>query len=181
MTIAADVAWGIGLVVASCIAWLLNLIALPGNWVAVALIALYAWLGPDAGRVDVGWPVLAASFVMALVGEVLEFAAGAVGARRAGASRRTTLYAIGGSFVGALVGAVVGIPIPVIGSLIAAVLFGAVGATGGAMYGEWSSGKSWKESWPIGHAAFWGRLLGTLGKLLAGCVILLIILFAVLL
>lgn len=180
MAIAADVAWGLGLVIVCVLSWLLNIVNLPGNWVAVAVIALYAWLGPDAGRVEIGWPVLAISFVVALIGEIIEFAAGAVGARRAGASRRSTIYAILGSFVGAIAGAVVGVPIPVIGSLIAAILFGAVGATVGAMYGEWSTGKPWQESWPIGQAAFWGRLLGTLGKLLAGCCIIIVVLWAVL-
>jgi uncharacterized protein YqgC (DUF456 family) len=181
MEVATDVSWGIGLVLVSALAWLLNLIALPGNWVAVALLALYAWLGPDHGRLDLGWPVVAAAFLLALVGEIVEFAAGALGAQRAGASRRSTLFAIIGSVAGALLGAIVGIPIPVVGSLLAAILFGAVGATAGAMYGEWSDGKSWRESWTIGHAAFWGRLLGTLGKLLAGALIVLLTLAAVLL
>lgn len=180
MAIAADVAWGAGLVLVCVLSWLLNLINLPGNWVAVAVIALYAWLGPDMGRVEIGWEVLAISFVLAVLGEVVEFVAGAVGARRAGASRRSTMYAILGSFVGAIIGAIVGVPIPIIGSLIAAVLFGAVGATCGAMYGEWSAGTPWKESWPIGQAAFWGRLLGTLGKLLAGCGIIAVVFWAVL-
>lgn len=180
MAIAADVAWGIGLVIVCFLSWLLNLVNLPGNWVAIAVIALYAWQGPAAGRVEIGWPVLAISFTLALIGEALEFAAGAFGARRAGASRRSTIYAILGSFVGAIAGAIVGIPIPVIGSLIAAVLFGAIGATAGAMYGEWSGGKSWQESWPIGQAAFWGRLAGTLAKLVAGFGIIVVIIWAVL-
>ncbi len=181
MEVATDVSWGIGLVLVSALAWLLNLITLPGNWVAVAVLALYAWLGPDSGRLDVGWPIVAAAFLLALFGEILEFVAGALGAQRAGASRRSTLFAIVGSFAGALLGAIIGIPVPVVGSLLAAILFGAVGATVGAMYGEWSNGRSWRESWTIGHAAFWGRLLGTLSKLLAGALIVLVALAAVLL
>lgn len=175
MEIGIDVLWAVGLLLLCCIAWVTNLIALPGNWIAVLLLALYAWLGPDQGRAAISWWILAAVFALALLGELFEFAAGALGAQRAGASRRATVLAVVGSVVGALLGAVVGIPVPVVGPVLAAVLFGAVGATAGAMLGEWHGGKGWRESWPIGHAAFWGRLVGTLGKVLAGFAILLII------
>ncbi|QEG38786.1 DUF456 domain-containing protein [Roseimaritima ulvae] len=180
MSTTIEITWAVGLLLICTVGWGLNLIALPGNWFAVATVALYAWLGPEEGRVAVGWGVLAAVFVCALVGELLEFAAAAMGAQRAGASRRSTMLAIVGSMVGAVLGAVVGLPfIPVLGPVVAAVLFGALGATAGAMLGEWSDGKSWRESWPIGHAAFWGRLLGTVGKILAGLAILVVILLAV--
>lgn len=93
---------------------------------------------------------------------------GAFGASRAGASRRSIIYAVLGSVAGALLGGILGLPVPIVGSLLAALLFGSLGATAGAMYGEWSDGKSWQESWTVGHAAFWGRLFGTLGKIVAG-------------
>jgi hypothetical protein len=82
--------------------------------------------------------------------------------------------------VGAIAGAFVGIPVPVVGPVIAAILFGGLGATGGAIYGEWSDGRNWRESWSIGHAAFWGRTFGTLGKVSAGMAIVVIALIAVL-
>ena len=150
------------------IAVLANLITLPGNWAVVAASALYAWAGPDDGRVAMTWFAVAAVFVLALVGEGVEFMAGAAGARKAGASRKSTLYAIVGSMIGAIGGAVVGVPIPIIGSFIAAILFGGLGAMSGAMYGEWTDGRRWRDSWSIGHAAFWGRTLGVLGKLVVG-------------
>ncbi len=179
MSTTIEIAWALGLLLICTVAWGLNLIALPGNWFAVATVALYAWLGPEEGRAAVGWGVLAAVFGCALFGELLEFAAAALGAQRAGASRRATLLAILGSMVGAVLGAVVGLPIPLVGPVVAAVLFGALGATAGAMFGEWTDGKSWRESWPVGHAAFWGRLLGTVGKILAGLAILVVTLVAV--
>lgn len=183
MDVAAALGWSLGLIVVCTLAWSLNLISLPGNWIAVAIVGLYAWFGPEAGRVAITWPVVAGLFVIALAGEVIEFVAAAFGAQRAGASRRSTLYAIAGSLGGALLGMVFGavIPIPVVGSVVAAVLFGACGATAGAMYGEWSGGKTWSESWPVGHAAFWGRLFGTLGKLASGFLILVVVAVAVLL
>ncbi|SRR6056297_524745 len=173
-----DITWAIALLLLCTLAWGLNLIALPGNWVAVGTLAFYAWLGPEEGRVAVGWGVLAATFGLALLGEIFEFAAAAMGAQRAGASRRTTLLAVVGSVVGAILGAVIGVPIPFFGPIIAAVLFGALGATGGAMFGEWTNGKTWRESWTVGHAAFWGRLAGTVGKIMAGFAILVVTLLA---
>ncbi|MGV3484413.1 MAG: DUF456 domain-containing protein [Planctomycetaceae bacterium] len=172
------VGWAVLLAVTCLVAWTLNLVALPGNWVAVAALAMYVWLGPDAGRAAVGVYVLVAGFAFAVVGELVEFAAAALGAKRAGASRRSTLYALLGSIVGALAGAVIGIPIPAIGSILAAILFGGAGATVGAMYGEWSGGTPWRESWAIGHAAFWGRTLGMIGKLAAGMAIVVLVILA---
>lgn len=168
------VALAIGLIVLCVLAWGMNLIALPGNWISVALLALYAWLGPHEGRVAIGIVAVIFAFLFALIGEIVEFIASAVGAQKAGASRRSTFFAVIGSMIGAITGAAVGVPIPVIGSILAAILFAGLGATAGAMYGEWSDGKSWKESWTIGHAAFWGRTFGTIGKVSAGLAIVLI-------
>lgn len=169
------IAWALGLVTLCVVAWGTNFIALPGNWFAVALVVLYVWLGPESGRVALAWPTAAAAFGAAAAGEIFEMVAAAFGAQRAGASRRATLYALAGSLVGALLGAVIGIPIPFVGSLVAALLFGALGATAGAMIGEWTNGKSWRESWAVGHAAFWGRMIGTLGKLFFGAAIIAIV------
>ncbi|MCA9138203.1 MAG: DUF456 domain-containing protein [Planctomycetales bacterium] len=169
------------LVLSCLIAWMTNLVALPGNWVCVLLIAVYAWLGPENGRAAIGYGAVLTGFALALLGEIIEFVAGAAGAKRAGASRRSTLYSIVGSMAGAIAGAIVGIPIPVIGPVIAAILFGGLGAAAGAMYGEWNDGRSWKENWMIGHATFWGRTFGTMGKVIAGAGIVIVSLVAVLL
>lgn len=169
------------LLVLTCMAaWLLNLVALPGNWLAVLAIGLYLWLGPESGRAQIGLVSLGLAFLAAVVGEIVEFAAGAVGASRAGASRRGTIMAIAGSMVGAIAGGIIGLPIPILGPVLAALLFGGLGATAGAMLAEWSDGKPWRENWRIGHAAFWGRTTGTVGKMLVGFLIVLISVVAVL-
>lgn len=168
------------LLVALCLAaWSANLIALPGNWLAVVLLACYAWLGPQEGRAQIGSISVLLAAGLALVGELLEFAASAMGAQRAGASRRATLLALVGSITGALLGAVVGLPIPLVGPILAAILFAGLGATAGAMYGEWTNGKPWRENWTIGHAAFWGRTVGTMAKISVGFIIFLVSLVAV--
>lgn len=161
--------------------WLLNLVTLPGNWIMVLAGAVYALCVPLEGRWALSWPTLIAIFTLAALGELIEFFAGAAGAKKAGASRKSIVYSIIGSLVGAVCGAIVGVPIPVIGSLIAAILFGGLGATAGAMYGEWTDGRPWKDTWAIGHAAFWGRTLGVAGKLICGGLALIVILIGVLL
>jgi len=168
----------LGLILVCLVSWMANLVALPGNWICVLLVALYAWLGPESGRAAIGYGVVLVCFALALVGEVIEFAAGALGAKRAGASRKATLYSIIGSVCGAIAGALIGVPIPVVGPILAAILFGGLGAAAGAMYGEWSGGRAWKENFTVGQATFWGRTFGTLGKFAAGAVIVLLVIIA---
>jgi uncharacterized protein len=163
-----DYVWVSALVIGAIVAWGINLVSLPGNWAAWVLVILYAWLGPSTGRLDLGWPAVIGTGLMALAGEIVEFAAAAAGAKKAGGNTRATVLAIIGSMIGAIVGATVGIPfIPVLGSLVGAVLFGALGAAAGATFGQWHAGDSIQKSATVGHAAFWGRLVGTIGKL--GC------------
>lgn len=143
--------------------WVMTLLSMPGNWVMVAAAAVYVFLVPDEHRF-LHWTAVGILAGLALLAEVLELAAGAVGAARAGGSKRGAILAAVGSMVGALAGAVVGLPIPVVGSVIAAILFAGLGALGGAMLGESWKGRGLEESWKVGQAAFWGRLLGTLAK-----------------
>ena len=75
-----------------------------------------------------------------------------------------------GSLAGGILGVAVGLPIPVVGSVIAALLFAALGALLGGIVGERWHGQNWTDSLKVGHAAFWGRLTGTLGKVLVGFV-----------
>lgn len=143
--------------------WCMTLLSMPGNWVMLIAIALFAWLAPSGGP-DISWQTVAAVAVLAVAAELLELAAGALGASRAGGSRRGAVLAIVGSMIGAVVGAMVGVPIPLVGSLVAAIVFAGVGALVGAMLGETWKGRTLAESWKVGQAAFWGRLLGALAK-----------------
>ena len=43
MEIGFDIAWGVVLAVFCVVAWLLNLISLPGNWIAVGLVIFAGW------------------------------------------------------------------------------------------------------------------------------------------
>lgn len=161
------------------IGWALTLVAMPGTWLMVGGATLYAWLGPQAGVIQLHWHTVIAMLVIATVGEVAESVAGVVGAHRAGGSRRSAIYSLIGSIIGAIGGATIGIPIPVIGSAVGAVLGGAIGAFGGAAYAEHSLGETADRSIQVGNAAFWGRLWGTGAKVLAGSVIAAIALVAI--
>jgi uncharacterized protein YqgC (DUF456 family) len=170
MSVLAAVLLGIVLLVS----WLAQVVGLPGNWLIVAAAAIYAWLAPADSTLALGWRVVAILVAIALVGELLEFLAGALGARSAGGSRRGTVLAIVGSLVGGVVGLFVGVPIPVIGSLVSAVLFGGLGALAGAMLGETWKGRDFDTSLQVGKAAFIGRLLGTVAKV-AVCTLMVVV------
>jgi hypothetical protein len=152
------------LILSVAVGWVLTLFGLPGNWLMVAAVGFYAWLGPQSGSMQVSRELVVVMAVVAGIGELLEFATGAWAARRAGGSRRAAIYSLLGSFAGAIGGAMLGLPIPVVGSAVGAVLGGAVGALAGAVLAETSQGQSANQSLRVGHAAFWGRLLGTAAK-----------------
>lgn len=166
-----DIIATLSLVLCLAAGWVLTLLNLPGNWLMVAAAAAYAHFAPNDARFHLSWKLVAWLAAIALVGEAIEFAAGALGATQAGASRRGAIMAMLGSLLGGLVGAVVGLPVPIVGPVLAAVLFAAAGALAGAVLGELSAQRSRGELWRIGWGAFWGRILGTIGKVLAGSVI----------
>ena len=146
------------------IGWLLTLFSLPGNWLIVAAAAGYAWLVPDGSRWDLSWPLVGVTAALAVVGEVIEGAASAMGVRRLGGSRRGAFLSVIFSFIGAIVGTGA-IPIPVVGTLLGACL----GAMAGAVVGETWKGTDPTATDAIGKAAFWGRLWGALAKMVVAC------------
>jgi uncharacterized protein YqgC (DUF456 family) len=163
------------LLVVLLVAWLLTVMGMPGNWIMVAVAALYAWLVPSDAPASIGWGVVLAVAILAALGELLEMVAGALGVAKAGGSKRGAVLALLGSMVGGLVGMVVGVPIPLVGSLVGAILFASLGALLGAMLGECWKGRELGQSWQIGKGAFWGRLLGTLAKVLVGSIMLVVV------
>lgn len=143
----------------------LVLLSLPGTWamLATALVIqlISVWLLDGPGRLQFEWTVLGIALILALIGEIIEFFSGVIGAKYGGGTRR--------GMVGAIVGGVVGfvavtpmLPfLPIIGSLIGAV----IGTFFGAMAGEMSGpeGQLGRSVRPAIGATF-GRLLGSVGK-----------------
>ncbi len=163
------------------VGWGANILGLPGNWLIVAM-ALGGWtLAPESNRSHVTLFPLVAMVAVAALGEFFEFAASALGASRMGGSKRGAILAIVGSIAGALVGLFGGalVPLPIVGPVIASLLLGAGGAFAGTVAGERWAGKEWDASLQIGHAAFWGRLVGTVGKAVCGTIVLSVFLITI--
>src|SRR5262245_8930956 len=120
--------WAVLLVLCNLGALAATAFALPGNWIIVALSALFAWLVPYPNGDGLSWYGVGAIALLAVVGEIVEFAAGAAGAARSGGSRRGMVLAMTGAMLGSIAGVAIGIPIPVVGTLVGAVGGGALGA-----------------------------------------------------
>ena len=166
-----DIGLAILLTLLAAMGWILNVLGMPGNWLVVLLGGLCFWFRTEEQATHIALATLLVMLLAAVIGELLEFAAGALGASRRGATKRGTALAICGSIAGAIAGLFVGTPIPIIGSLVASLLLGAAGAFSGAVLGERWAGKEWDASVEIGNAAFWGRLLGTVGKAVCGTIV----------
>ena len=161
--------WATLLILANGLAWLSNVFTIPGTWFLIALTALFAWFFPENGEPGISWWTIGILIGLALLGELIEFAAGAAGAARRGASFRGMALAVLGALLGSVSGALVTLPIP-LAPLVGALLGGAGGAFAGAYIGESWKGRSADESFEVGKAAFFGRILGTVGKIAVGAV-----------
>lgn len=132
----------------------LTIITLPGTWVTVgAGVGVCLWR-PDL----ISWWAVAVALVLAGLGELIELIASAVGASRAGGTKKGAAGAILGSLLGALLGAPFLFPI---GSIAGA----AVGAGVGTLVAERGiAGKSWRDSARAGGGAAAGRLVAIVLK-----------------
>jgi len=146
---------------AACVAAVI--FGLPGSWILLGLAVVVElldryWL-PEGDRQTFNWWLLGTCLLLAALGELLEFAAGALGAKTAGSSK----YGVWGALIGGIVGAIAGIfiPVPIVGSLIGALL----GSFAGAVVGElvWQK-RALKDSLAPATGAAIGRVLGTLSK-----------------
>lgn len=145
--------------------WLLTMLGLWGNWIILAAALLYRIVVSADFVIQFGWWLPGAILALALIGEFIEFVAAALGAQKAGASRRAAVLSLIGSLIGALSGLSLGnLVLPVMGAFIGSLLLGSLGALVGTMIGEKWKGKDLSESFQSGRGAFAGRLLGTLGK-----------------
>ena len=167
--------WAALLVAVGCAAWLLTLVTLPGNWLIVAAAAVFALLLPENAGRGITWLTVGMLVGLAILGEIVEFGAGAAGAAKQGASRRAIVLSIVGAMVGSIAGLAIGAPIPILGSFIMAVLGGAAGAFVGGYLGEAWKGRTGEERMAVGRGAFVGRFWGTVGKLAVGAIMLAIL------
>lgn len=150
---------GVALLVLAQVAGLLLIpFGLPGIWLQVASLGVFAWA---TGFREVGLVTLALVVVLAVLAEVAEFALGGKYATRYGGSKR----AAWGAILGGIAGAILGVPVPIIGSVIGAF----VGSFVGAAVMEMTRSKDWRNpEWRgavrVGWGAFLGRLVATAVK-----------------
>lgn len=168
--------WVVLLLFGASIAWTTNFFAMPGNWMIVGLAALFAMTtGSGEAAQGLNWQGVALLALIAAGGEAIEFFASAAGAAKKGGSRRAVILAIAGTIAGSITGAIMGLPIPLFGPLAGALIGGAGGAFAGAYLGEmWKHG-GLDKSISVGWGAFFGRIFGTVGKLLVGIVMIVVL------
>ncbi len=119
--------------------------ALPGTVLILAGIVLGAWID-DFSRV--GWGTLTVVIILAVMAWAMDYAAGLLGAKKAGASR----YAI----VGAALGTVAGIFMGLIGVLFMPLV--------GAAVGEYIARKDHQNAMKVGVATWLGIMAGLIAK-----------------
>jgi len=124
--------------------------ALPGTAFVLAGIVLGAWID-DFTRVPV-W-VVGVCAALAVLAWVLDYVAGLMGARRAGASKQ--------ALIGAAVGTVVGLFMGIVGVLFMPLV--------GAAVGEYLARKDERKALHVGVATWLGIMAGLLAKVVLAC------------
>ena len=119
--------------------------ALPGTLFVLAGIVLGAWID-DFTRV--GWGVVGVVTVLAVLAWVLDYVAGLLGARKAGASRQ--------AIIGAALGTVAGIFMGLVGVLFMPLV--------GAAVGEYLARKDERNAVKVGVATWLGIMAGLVAK-----------------
>jgi uncharacterized protein YqgC (DUF456 family) len=139
----------------------LNVLGLPGNWVAAGLAALWAWLGLSGA---VSWRTVLICLGLALAAEAGEWIAQSWGAKRYGASKKGNW----GGIIGAFVGGIACAPF-LLG--FGALLGGLAGAFCGTLLVELCLSRKLGASLVAAKGSFFGKTLGTALKLAAGAAI----------
>jgi uncharacterized protein YqgC (DUF456 family) len=119
--------------------------ALPGTVFVFGGIVLGAWID---GFTRVGWGVVAACAVLALLAWVLDYLAGLLGARRAGASRQ--------ALIGAALGTVAGVFTGLVGVLFMPLV--------GAALGEFLAQRDHQRAVRVGVSTWLGIMAGLVSK-----------------
>lgn len=159
---------GISMFLAGVVFVALTLVGVPGIWL-VLLMAVVWEIATPTTSLFTAWSLgIAAALV--LLAEVVDFAAGAVGAKIGGGGKRAAWGAVIGAILGAIVGTFV-IPIPVVGSIAGA----AIGSGAGAMIGHLDEAETKGQLVKVGSAAAAGRLVAIVIKLVIGLGVVLVL------
>ena len=142
------------------------ILSVPGGWImlglALVIEALDGLYLAEGRERTFDWWVLGVSAGLLALGELLEFAAGAAGAKHGGAGKRGVIGALVGGIAGAILATFM-IPIPIVGTLIGAIIGTFLGAVIGEVTG--AQPKTVRGSMKPAIGATIGRVLGTFGKM----------------
>lgn len=118
---------------------------LPGVVLVAGGLIVAAWAG---GFQQVGWFSLTIIALLAVLAYVLDFVAGAFGAKRLGASRR----AFWGALAGAVAGLFFGLPGVLLGPFV------------GAVAAEYTRGRELRKAGQVGLGTWLGMVVGAVAK-----------------
>lgn len=152
-----DIFAGILVALFGLVGVLVTLLGFSGVWLTILVALLIDWWRPES---QFGGWTIGIALGLAVLGEVAEFAAGSVGASKAGGSKR----AAAGAMVGGLIGAIAGtplIPIPIVGTIVGAVVGAGLGAT---IMERTKESRTWGDSLRVGQGAAIGRAVATVIK-----------------
>lgn len=157
---------GLLLLLICCLASIASLLlGFPGTFLIVGIALAYGWA---TGFATVRWSTVGWLFVLAVIGEAVEFFAGAAGAAGERPSRRV----MAGALAGGIAGGLIGTPFLFgLGSLLGAL----AGAFGGAALAVVSEGGTTGAAFSTGLAALRGRLLGFVLKTAVAVVMLVVL------
>lgn len=140
-------------------------VGIPGNWILVGVALVIALISRFESMT---WWLLALCVGLAVVGEIIEAALGAVLIARRGGGRWGILGSIIGGFAGVLLGTTIAPP-------FGSVVLGFVGVFVGAVLGEYFKQRRMEPAVQIGFWSFVGRMAAVAAKLAVGCGILWVI------
>lgn len=139
---------------AGLLAIALTLLGISGAWLALAAALVIEWQMPEV----YSWGTLAAAGAIALLGEVVEFASGSIGAAKAGGTKRAAL----GALFGGIIGGILATPLlPIVGTILGAAAGAGLGA---ALADRTLPERAWKSSAKVAGGAAIGRLVATILK-----------------
>lgn len=143
------------IIVASVIGIGMTAIGLPGNWLIFFTALGYGYLDNFSHMSSM---VLIILFAALVLGEIVEFVAGSLGAKKENASR----YAIIAAFIGGIAGGIIGTGImPGLGSIA-----GAIGGSFAAGYlAEYLATGSWEKAGRVAKSIVIGQTLALIFKL----------------
>lgn len=134
----------------------LAVVGLPGTWLMVLAALLIELWRPEL----LSWTAIITAGALAFIAEAAELIAGAIGAKRAGGSRRAAIGAVAGGVMGAVAGTFL-ILIPVVGTVLGAAIGSGIGA---AAMEVGAVKRTPGHIRRVGVGAFIGRLVATVLK-----------------